>query len=227
MGVEVRATHDRGAQAKPLLDKLRRMWEAAEEGGPVSGGFSIEMNGRYFGPKMEEVGLRLWRIVDDVASDVGNMNFAYVTNALRDLLLPSISLYYLSRASQLGARQAVINHFVPYLFITGKVNYMQASRFELHFAYTAPFDILEQLQNPGSSTTNLLGVNPHGNVEDDEAQEMSGVKGAKQAAFSGTAEALRVGVFTSAQLSRGPLRAETEIAPASSAPALVESERRG
>ncbi len=129
---------------------------------------------------------------DGKASEVGNVNFTFfTTEVMLGLLGPSLCMYYSSRAGQIQARQSVVKHYSPYLFTTTKTAYQQSSVCQLEFDLTAPEDALKIIYGEGGSCTNLTGESEFGNVENDEALEMAGVKLTKAGATTATFRSLR------------------------------------
>ncbi len=153
---------------------------------------------------MECVGRKIVSCIEEKSNRNEDVNFSFFANeGLLSLLLPSLCLYYLSRAGQLEARHCVVRHMTPYLFTTRKTNYMQSAIWEMGLEFTAPSETLEQLGAPGGSCTNISGLNDFGNVEDDEANEMTGVRETKMGAATGTFNSLKLSFNSSHVLSKG------------------------
>ncbi len=93
----------------------------AAEKGPVTSVFNrkIQCDEKFFGSAMQNAGELLLKTVETKACELGNVNFSFFTcDVMLGLLRPSLCMYCCSPAGQRKARQAVVRHFIPYLFST-------------------------------------------------------------------------------------------------------------
>ncbi len=179
------------------------MQAAAREEGPVSAAFekALQCNPLYFGAALERLGGNILDAVNEKARNLGDPNFTFfTTDVMQSFLAPSLAMYYISRAGQLRGRQEVIRHFMPYLFTTQKTSYQLAAVWQLEFEVTAPVEVLKVLYGPGGTCTNITGRSEFGSVEDDEALEMTGVRGTKEGASAGTLDSLQTSFYSSARM---------------------------
>ena len=161
------------------------------------------MNDELFGKALEQLGEKIVSTINEKAAQENDVNFSFFArDGLLGLLCPSLALYYLSRAGQILARQQAIWKLMPYVFTTSKVKYMQTLVFMMHVESTAPAEIMQQLYAEGGTITNITGQNDFGNVEDDEANEMTGVRNTKMGAAQGTFESLSTSFKSSHVLSK-------------------------
>lgn len=115
-------------------------------------------------------------------------------------LVPCVMCHYLSRAGQIGARTSLLKQLVPALFVTGKHKYHNVMLFCLRELECAPAEVKLALMSPAMATTNLLCINPFGNVEKDEALEETGVKSTKENTSQRTEHYLRKSIYTAGDL---------------------------
>ena len=83
-----------------------------------------------------------------------------------------------------------------------KTAYQIAAVWQLEFEVVAQDSVLEILYGPGGSCTSITGSSTFGSVEEDEALEMTGVRGTKEGASSATLDALRTIFFSTSKLLR-------------------------
>ena len=100
---------------------------------------------------------------------------------------------------------------MPYVFTTSKVKYMHTLVAMMQVETTAPKDIMSKIYSEGGCITNITGRNEFGNIEDDEANEMTGVRETKLGAAQGTFESLSQSFRSAHVLSKAVRRMKSTI----------------
>ena len=168
--------------SRPLGEMISKLMRLCLQSGTVSEGMmeTAQIDSQFFGKAMEELGTKILGAILARASALDDINFTFFAReALNGTLLPYLSTYYYGREGHVCARQAGIRHFFPLVFTTRKTTYMSSLVWQMELAEKVPNDILECIMSPGGCTTNITGTNPHGNLDDDEANEMTGVRDTK------------------------------------------------
>lgn len=167
---------------------------SATREGPVTANFenSLNYNGEFFRNSMKNLGIKILDVINIKARELGDPNFSlFTTDVLQSFLGPSMAMYYVSRSVQQRARKQVIHHFIPYIFTTQKTSYQIAALWKLEFEQVAPDSVLDFLFSLYGYFINISGRSDFGSVEEDEALEMTVVRGTKEGDSTGTLAALR------------------------------------